>query len=363
MPTLRSRNKTKKITIGRITIGGGNPVAVQSMTKTITSDIDATVRQINELAAAGCQIVRCAVPDRESALALKEIKRQIDLPLVADIHFNHEYAILAAEAGVDKLRINPGNIGPLAKVKAVVAAAKDHGIPIRVGVNSGSLEKDIKKKYHGHVTSAGLVESALRNVRTLEKLKFRDIVISIKATSVPLTVQAYRLMAGKTAYPLHVGMTEAGIPKVGIIRSAAGIGAILAAGVGDTIRVSLTGDPVEEVRVGYEILKSLELIERGVTIISCPTCGRTKIDVVGLANEIEARTRNIVQPLTIAIMGCEVNGPGEAADADVGLAGGNGVGLIFRGGTVVRKVPESKMVEALLDEIENMASNKKGANK
>jgi len=363
VPTLRLRNKTKKITIGRLVIGGGNPVAVQSMTKTITSDIDATVRQINELAKAGCQIVRCAVPDRESALALKEIKRQIGLPLVADIHFNHEYAILAAEAGVDKLRINPGNIGAPAKIAAVVKAARDHGIPIRVGVNSGSLEKDIRKKYKGHVTAEGLVESALRNVRILEDLKFREIVISIKATSVPLTVKAYRLMAGKTAYPLHVGMTEAGIPKIGIIRSAAGIGAVLAAGIGDTIRVSLTGDPVEEVRVGYEILKSLELVNRGVTILSCPTCGRTGIDVVGVATEIEARTREIKEPLTIAIMGCEVNGPGEAADADVGLAGGNGVGLIFRAGKVVRRVPEAEMVEALLDEIESMVSNKKGANR
>ncbi|OGB89119.1 4-hydroxy-3-methylbut-2-en-1-yl diphosphate synthase [candidate division WOR-1 bacterium RIFCSPHIGHO2_01_FULL_53_15] len=352
---LTKRNKTKKVKIGKLKIGGGNPIAVQSMTKTETSDIDATVRQINELEKAGCQIVRCAVPDKESALALKEIKRQINIPLVADIHFNHEHAILAAKAGVDKLRINPGNIGGIEKIKAVVAAAKDHGIPIRVGVNSGSLEKEIKKKAGGHVTAEGLVKSALKNVKTLEDLDFRDIVISIKATSVPITIQAYEMIAKKTDHPLHVGITEAGIPRVGIVRSAAGLGAILAAGLGDTIRVSLTGEPVQEVWTAYEILKSLELTSHGVTIISCPTCGRADIDVEKIAAEIEERTRNIKQPLKIAIMGCEVNGPGEAADADVGLAAGNGVGLIFREGEVVRKVPEAEMVDALMDEIESMA--------
>ena len=352
MPTKRS--KTKKVKIGNLEIGGGNPIAVQSMTKTLTSDIDATVKQIAELEKAGCQIVRCAVPDKESALALKEIKRQINLPLVADIHFQSEFAVLAAEAGVDKLRINPGNIGSLEKVKAVVAAAKDKGIPIRVGVNSGSLEKEILKKHNGRVTAEGLAESALKNVKILEDLGFHDLVISLKATSVPLTIKAYELVAAKSAYPLHAGITEAGIPKIGIIRSAAGLGAILAAGIGDTIRVSLTGDPVEEVRTGYEILKSLELVERGVTIISCPTCARTGINVVKIAEEIERRTRQIKQPLRIAIMGCEVNGPGEAADADVGLAGGKGVGIIFRAGQVVRKVPEGEMIEALMDEINSM---------
>src|SRR3989338_7411955 len=352
---LTKRNKTKKVKIGKLKIGGGNPIAVQSMTKTETSDIDATVRQMNELEKAGCQIVRCAVPDKESALALKEIKRQINIPLVADIHFNHEHAILAAKAGVDKLRINPGNIGGIEKIKAVVAAAKDHGIPIRVGVNSGSLEKEIKKKAGGHVTAEGLVKSALKNVKTLEDLDFRDIVISIKATSVPITIQAYEMIAKKTDHPLHVGITEAGIPRVGIVRSAAGPGAILAAGLGDTIRVPLPGEPVQEVWTAYEILKSLELTSHGVTIISCPTCGRADIDVEKIAAEIEERTRNIKQPLKIAIMGCEVNGPGEAADADVGLAAGNGVGLIFREGEVVRKVPEAEMVDALMDEIESMA--------
>jgi len=349
-----NRNNTKKIKIGKVEIGGGNPIAVQSMTKTKTSDIDATVKQIHELEKAGCQIVRSAVPDRESAFALKEIKRQINIPLVADIHFNHEHAIIAAEAGVDKLRINPGNIGDPDKIKAVVKAARDKGIPIRVGVNSGSLEKTLKKKYLGHVTAEALVKSALKNVKLLEELDFTDIVLSLKATSVPLTIQAYQEIAKKTNYPLHVGITEAGIPRTGMVRSAAGIGAILSQGIGDTIRVSLTGDPLEEVRVGYEILKSLELTYHGVTIISCPTCGRADIDVVTIAQEIEVRTRRIKQPLTVAIMGCEVNGPGEAADADVGLAAGLGVGLIFREGQIVRKVPEDEMVEALMDEIESM---------
>ena len=349
------RKTTKEIKIGNLKIGAGNPIAIQSMTKTNTSDITATVKQIHELEKEGCQIVRCAVPDRAAALALREIKKQINIPLVADIHFNHEYAILAAEAGVDKLRINPGNIGDKNKVKALVEAARAHGIPIRIGVNSGSLEKEIKKKYMGHVTAEGLVKSALNNILLLEEFNFTDIVISLKATSVPTTILAYQLMAKKTHYPLHIGITEAGIPKIGIVRSAAGIGAILAQGIGDTLRVSLTGSPAEEVRVGYEILKSMELTFHGITIISCPTCGRADIDVEKIAQEIEQQTRQIKQPLTVAIMGCEVNGPGEAADADVGLAGGRGAGLIFREGQVVRKVPESEMVEALLDEIESMA--------
>ena len=348
------RKSTKVIQVGNVKIGGGSPITVQSMTKTVTSDIDATVKQIHELEKAGCQIVRCAVPDKESALALKEIKKQINIPLVADIHFNHQYAVMAAEAGVDKLRINPGNIGDIDKIKAVVDAAKERKIPIRVGVNSGSLEKEIRKRYQGHVTAEGLVKSALKNVKALEDLGFDNIAISIKATSVPMTIQAYQMISKKTNYPLHVGITEAGIPKIGIVRSAAGIGAILAEGIGDTIRVSLTGDPVEEVRVGYEILKSLELTYHGVTLISCPTCGRADIDVVKIAQKVEEQTKHIKQPLRVAIMGCEVNGPGEAADADVGLAGGHGVGLIFREGQVVRKVREDEMVEVLLDEIESM---------
>lgn len=354
---ITTRDKTRVVSVGGLKVGGGNPITVQSMTKTNTSDIDATVKQIKDLEAAGCQIVRCAVPDQAAADALKEIKKQISIPLVADIHFNHKYAIIAAEAGVDKLRINPGNIGDKDKIKAVVDAARAHKIPIRVGVNSGSLEPKIRKKYDGHVTAEGLVKSALNNVKLLEDLNFEDIIISIKATSVPMTIKAYQMIAKKVSYPLHVGITEAGVPRVGTVRSAAGIGAILAEGIGDTIRVSLTGDPLEEVRVGYEILKSLELTYHGVTIISCPTCGRCDINVVDVAHEIEERTRSIKQPLTVAIMGCEVNGPGEAADADVGLAGGRGVGLIFREGQVVRKVPEAEMIEALMDEIESMAIN------
>lgn len=354
---INNREKTRVVSVGKLKIGGGNPITVQSMTKTNTADIDATVKQIKDLEKAGCQIVRCAVPDEEAADALKEIKRQINIPLVADIHFNHKYALVAAEAGVDKLRINPGNIGDKEKIRAVVDAAKAHKIPIRVGVNSGSLEPKIRKKYHGHVTADGLVKSALNNIKILEELNFEDIVISIKATSVPMTIKAYQMIAKKVAYPLHVGITEAGVPRVGTVRSAAGIGAILSQGIGDTVRVSLTGDPLEEVRVAYEILKSLELTYHGVTIISCPTCGRCDINVVDVAHEIEERTRNIKQPLTVAIMGCEVNGPGEAADADVGLAGGRGVGLIFREGQVVRKVPEAEMIEALMDEIESMAIN------
>ncbi|MBI5399325.1 flavodoxin-dependent (E)-4-hydroxy-3-methylbut-2-enyl-diphosphate synthase [Candidatus Saganbacteria bacterium] len=353
------RDKTKKIKIGNLTIGGGSPIAVQSMTKTATSDIDATVAQIHNLEETGCQIVRCAVPDEAAALALKEIKRQINIPLVADIHFNHRYAIMAAEAGVDKLRINPGNIGDLEKIKAVVAAATAHRIPIRVGVNAGSLERDIKKKARGKVTAAGLVQSALRNVKILEKLKFTNIVVSLKATHVPLALAAHQLIAARTKYPLHVGITESGIPATGIIRSSVGIGAILAQGLGDTIRVSLTGAPEEEVRVGYEILKSLELVKQGITIISCPTCGRCDIDVEKIAAAVAYRVRHITKSITVAIMGCEVNGPGEAVDADIGLAGGHGVGLIFRKGKFVKKVAEADMIEELVKEILEIRGRKK----
>lgn len=348
------RKSTRTVRIGSVAIGGGKPIAVQSMTKTRTKDVGATVAQIKQLEEAGCQIVRCAVKDTEDAEALKKIKAQINIPLVADIHFNHRHAVIAAEAGVDKLRINPGNIGSVGKVREVVAAAKARKIPIRIGVNSGSLEQDILKKYR-HVTAKAMVESALKNVRVLEKLRFRDIVISIKATSVPVTIEAYRLLSKKVRYPLHVGVTEAGTPKVGMIRSSVGIGTLLAEGIGDTIRVSLTAAPVEEVRVAREMLKCLDLIEGGVELISCPTCGRAEIDVEKIASEVEERTRNIRTHIRVAIMGCEVNGPGEAADADVGLAGGRGLGLIFREGSIVRKVPEAEMIDALVDEIESMA--------
>jgi (E)-4-hydroxy-3-methylbut-2-enyl-diphosphate synthase len=346
--------KTKVIKVGNIPIGGGNPIVIQSMTKTLTKDIDATVAQIKELELAGCQIVRCAVKDAEDAQALKEIKAQINIPLVADIHFNYQHAIIAAEGGVDKLRINPGNIGDKDKIKAVVSAAKGRGIPIRIGVNSGSLEQEILNKYH-HVTARAMVESAMKNIKVLEKLKFRDIIISLKSTSVPVTIDAYKRLADKVRYPLHVGITEAGTPKTGIIRSSVGIGALLAEGIGDTIRVSLTANPVEEIRVAKEILKSLEFMESGVTIISCPTCGRCDIDVERIADEVERRTRHIKSTVRVAVMGCEVNGPGEAADADVGLAGGRGLGLIFREGQIVRKVDEAEMVDALVDEIESVS--------
>src|SRR3989339_994424 len=344
-----SRKKTKTINIGTVAIGGNNPIAVQSRTKTFTSNVAETVKQIKRLEEAGCQIVRCAVPDTESAYAIDKIKKKIRLPLVADIHFDYKLAIIAAEMGADKLRINPGNIGSLEKIKAVVSAAKERGIPIRVGVNSGSLEKKYK-----HPTAKALVESALSNVRILEKLGFYNIIVAVKSTSVPVTIEAYRLLSQKVDYPLHIGVTESGIPKIGTIKSSVGIGALLAEGIGNTLRVSLTGDPVEEVRVGYEILKALELYKLGVTVISCPTCGRTDVDVATIAGEIEARTRGIKKPLTIAVMGCEVNGPGEAAEADLGLACGKGVGLIFRSGKIVKKVAEAEMVEALMAEVNKM---------
>lgn len=353
-----NREKTREVLVGNVKIGAKNPISVQSMTKTKTSDIDSTVKQILQLEEAGCQIVRCAVPDMHAAKALKAIKEQIHIPLVADIHFNHEYALVAADSGVDKLRINPGNIGDPKKIKLVVDSAKEHKIPIRIGVNSGSLDKKILNKYKGHVTAEGLVQSALDNVRILEKLKFKDIIISIKATNIPMTIKAYELIAQKVNYPLHVGITEAGIPGTGTIRSSVGIGAILAKGLGNTIRVSLTGDPLEEVKVGLEILRSLHLAPLGVNVISCPTCGRTDINVYKIAKEIEDKTRHIKQPLTVAIMGCEVNGPGEAAKSDIGLAGGRGVGLIFRQGKIIKKVNEAEMIKALLDEIELILKQK-----
>lgn len=342
---------TKEISVGSVKIGGKNPISVQSMTRTDTSNVAATVKQIKELEAAGCQIIRCAIKNEEDALAISKIKKQISIPLVADIHFNYKLAVIAVNEGADKIRINPGNIGKREKVKAISDACKNAKIPIRVGVNSGSLEKDILERYK-HPTAEALVESALRNVKILEELDFKDIVISIKATSVPTTIKAYKIISNKTNYPLHIGITESGIPRTGIIRSAVGIGSILADGIGDTIRVSLTGNPIEEIRVAFEILKSLELIQRGPTILSCPTCGRCNYDVEKVASEVEKRIRHIKSPIKVAIMGCEVNGPGEAADSDVGLAGGNGIGLIFRSGEVVKRVSEEEMIDALVDEIE-----------
>jgi len=323
------------------------------MTNTDTRDVDATVEQIERLARAGCEIVRVAVPDETAARALSEIEERISIPLVADIHFNHRLALEAIERGVDKLRINPGNIGARARVEAVTKAARERGIPIRIGVNAGSLEKDLLARYCGP-TAAAMVESALRHVAILESLRFEDIVISLKASDVPRCIEAYRRMAEKVAYPLHVGITEAGTPRAGTIRSAVGIGAILAEEIGDTIRVSLTGDPCEEVYVGFEILKALELREHGPVIISCPTCGRTEIDLVGLAEQVEERLRTCDRPIKVAVMGCVVNGPGEARDADVGVAGGKGVGLLFRGGKVLRKVAEEELLDALMEEVERL---------
>ncbi len=347
------RKRTKIISIGNVRIGGGNPIAIQSMTKTFTHDVKATIKQIKKLQDAGCRIIRCAVPEDEDAVAIKEIKRHIDIPLVADIHFNYRLALAAIDAGADKIRINPGNIGGEEKLKLVVAACKDKGIPIRIGVNSGSLEKDILKKYK-HPTAEALVESALRNIAILEKLRFREIVVSIKSSSVPTTIDAYRKLSKKIDYPLHIGVTEAGIGTTGAIRSSVGIGALLSEGIGDTIRVSLTGDPVSEVIVAKEILRSLEIEKSGAFIISCPTCGRCEMDIEKIAKEVENRTKGVKKPVKIAIMGCTVNGPGEAADADVGVACGRGGALIFRKGRIVKKVRERDIVKGLLNEVKKI---------
>ncbi len=347
------RKPTKEVSIGAVKIGGDNPIAVQSMTKTLTSDIDATVRQIKSLESAGCGIIRLAVKDASDARALKAIKKEVSIPVVADIHFDHKLALLALESGADKLRINPGNIGNSDRVKAVVSSAKERKVPIRIGVNSGSLQKDILAKY-GHPCPEAMVESALEHVKILEDLDFTDIVISMKSTDVTSTIEAYRLLSEKVDYPLHVGITEAGLPGPGSIKSAVGIGAILASGIGDTVRVSLTGDPVLEVKVAYDILRSLGLYNRGVTIISCPTCGRLEYNMEAVVREITEKTSHIQKPLKIAIMGCVVNGPGEACEADLGLAGGKGQGIIFRNGKQLKKVAEKDMVSELLKEIENL---------
>lgn len=347
------RKKTRVVKVGDVLIGGDNPVAIQSMCNTKTSDVEATVKQILALENEGCEIIRVAVPDMAAAEAIAEIKKQIHIPLVADIHFDYRLALKAIEKGVDKLRINPGNIGGEDRVKAVVEAAKEKNIPIRIGVNSGSLEKDILEKY-GKVTPEGLVESAMRHVRILEKLDFRDIVISIKASSVPFSLKTYSLLSEEVDYPLHVGITESGTEWSGTIKSAVGIGAILAMGIGDTIRVSLTGDPIEEVRVAKAILKDMGLRKFGVEFVSCPTCGRTCIDLIGLAKQVEEKCRNINKDIKVAVMGCAVNGPGEAREADIGIAGGNGYGLIFKKGEILKKLPENELLDALMEEIEKL---------
>lgn len=346
------RDNTRTVNIGGVNIGGGNPVAIQSMANTKTSDISATINQILDLEKAGCDIVRCAVPDMEAAKALKEIKKSIHIPLVADIHFDYKLAIASIENGADKIRINPGNIGDKAKVQAVVNAAKEKNIPVRVGVNSGSLEKEIIKEYGG-VTAEGLVKSALMQVKLIEDMGYENLVISIKSSDVLMCIKAYGLIASKTDYPLHAGITESGTILSGNIKSAIGLGNILYQGIGDTIRVSLTGNPVEEVNSAKLILRTLGLRKGGVTVVSCPTCGRTQIDLIKLAGQTEEMVKNIKtdRELKIAVMGCAVNGPGEAREADIGIAGGKGEGLLIKKGEIIKKVPEDKLLDALKEEI------------
>jgi (E)-4-hydroxy-3-methylbut-2-enyl-diphosphate synthase len=346
------RDSTKVIRIGDRNIGGGNPVLIQSMTNTRTEDVEATIHQIKELIKVGCEIVRCTVPSMEAATALTEIKKNISIPLVADIHFDYRLAIAAMENGADKIRINPGNIGDDDRLKAVVSVARERGIPIRVGVNSGSLEKNIIEKY-GRVTAEGLVESALKNVKTIEDMGYDQLVISIKSSDVLMCIKAHELIAGKTDYPLHVGITEAGTVNAGNIKSALGLGIILYQGIGDTIRVSLTGDPIEEIRSAKLILKTLGLRKGGVEVISCPTCGRTRIDLIGLATEVEKMVADMDLDIKVAVMGCAVNGPGEAKEADIGIAGGQGEGLIIKKGEIIRKVPEEMLLTELREELLN----------
>jgi len=346
------RDNTKIITIGDRVIGGGNPILIQSMTNTPTEDVKATVAQILRLEEAGCEIVRSTVPTMAAAEALREIKKQIHIPLVADIHFDYRMAIAAIENGADKIRINPGNIGGEDRIKAVVDCAKAHHIPIRVGVNSGSLEKEILEKY-GHVTAQGLVESALDKVSILERLDFTDIVVSIKSSDVLMCTEAHELIADKCPYPLHVGITEAGTLYSGNIKSAVGLGMILGKGIGDTIRVSLTGAPEEEIKSAKLILKTLGLRKGGINVVSCPTCGRTHIDLIGLANKVESLVTGYNLDITVAVMGCAVNGPGEAKEADIGIAGGDGKGLLIKKGEVIRTMPESELLGALKEELDN----------
>ncbi len=347
------RKLTRKIKVGNIYVGGDSPITVQSMTNTDTRDVDSTVNQILALEKAGCDIVRCAVLDMEAAEALSKIVSRINIPLVADIHFDYRLALKAIDNGIAALRINPGNIGSIDRVEILAKACKESGIPIRIGVNSGSLEKDILEKY-GRVTPEALTESALRHVTLLEKFDFKDIVISIKSSHVPTMIESYRLVSDKVDYPLHLGVTESGTVWRGTIKSSVGIGALLSEGIGDTIRVSLTGDPLEEIKVGKEILKSFGYLKQGVEFVSCPTCGRTQIDLINIAKEVEERLSNCNKNIKVAVMGCVVNGPGEAREADIGIAGGKNEGLIFKKGKIIKKVKEDKLVEELLKEIENM---------
>ena len=346
------RENTKVIQIGSVAIGGGNPIAIQSMCNTKTEDVKATVEQILLLERAGCDIIRVAVPTMEAAEAIKDIKKQIHIPLVGDIHFDYRLAVAAIENGVDKIRINPGNIGSMENVRAVVNAAKTHHVPIRVGVNSGSLEKTIIEKY-GHVTAEGIVESALDKVHMIESLDYDRIVISIKSSDVLMCIKAHELIAKETDYPLHVGITESGTLISGNIKSSVGLGIMLYEGIGNTIRVSLTGDPLEEIKSAKLILKTLGLKKGGVTVVSCPTCGRTQIDLIGLANQVENMVQDIDLDIKVAVMGCVVNGPGEAREADIGIAGGKGEGLLIKKGQIVRKMPESELLGALREELLN----------
>jgi (E)-4-hydroxy-3-methylbut-2-enyl-diphosphate synthase len=352
------RRKTRKIQLGKVQVGGDAPITVQSMTKTDTRDVEATVDQIWALEVAGCDIVRVAVPVREAAEQLGNIKKQIRIPLVADIHFNYKLALVALEQGVDGLRLNPGNIGARWCIEEVVKLAAERKIPIRIGVNAGSLEKDLLQKYGGP-TAEGMVESGLRHIRILEELNYPEIKISLKASDPLMTIEAYRLLADQVDYPFHLGVTEAGTPTAGTIKSAVGLGTLLAEGIGDTIRVSLAADPVEEVRVGAEILRSLGLKKDGMTFVACPSCGRADVDLVGLAKAVEERMLPYSNlNIHVAVMGCEVNGPGEARAADLGVAGGKGIGLIFKKGEVIRKVPEAEIVDALMEEVKNLAVEK-----
>lgn len=351
---MKMRRKSRTVYIGKLKVGGNAPISVQSMTNTDTRDTASTVAQIRELVDVGCDLVRLAVPDDEAAEALRDIRRAVpDVPLVADIHFSHRLAVAALKAGVDGLRLNPGNIGGREKVAAVVEAARDRTVPIRIGVNAGSLDKRLLARYGGP-TAEAMVESALQHIGILEDLNYPHMKISLKASNVPLMVEAYRLLARRVDYPFHVGVTEAGTLRGGLVKSAVGIGILLAEGIGDTIRVSLTAPPRHEVWAGYEILKALGLRQRGVELISCPTCGRTQIDLIGIATTVEERLQSVTRPLKVAVMGCVVNGPGEAREADVGIAGGKGMGVLFRRGEIVRTVPEAELVEALMEEIDRM---------
>ena len=350
------RDHTKVVKIGDRLIGGGNPILIQSMTNTPTEDVRATVEQIHRLEQAGCEIIRCTVPNRQAADAIAEIKKEISIPLVADIHFDYKMAIAAIENGADKIRINPGNIGGRSRIEEVVRCARERQVPIRVGVNSGSLERNLVEKYGG-VTAEGLVESALDKVGMVEDCGYDQIVISIKSSDVMMCIKAHEILAEKTQYPLHVGITEAGTLMSGNIKSAVGLGIILYQGIGDTIRVSLTGDPVEEIKSGMRILRTLGLRKGGIDVVSCPTCGRTRIDLIGLANQVETLVQGYPLDIKVAVMGCAVNGPGEAREADLGIAGGAGEGLLMRRGEIIRKMPESELLDALRQELDKMTAS------